>query len=174
MPKGQHKGKRGGRQPGAGRPKGSLNQKTIDIAIAEQQLRESIAKNLIPITVSAINSTLGERFIYKISKKPKSKGQPVLVTGSEEIAKALYAINEDAGLIDETYYYVQTKPSNSHALGILFDRAFGKAKEQKAAPSDNEIMLGELLRRALAKSNLQNDRPYLSSTSSPSQVNFAP
>lgn len=159
--------------PRAGRRKGSKNRRTIEVAVAEEQLRQSIMKNLTPIAVAAINATMGERFIYRIHTGAKgAQGQPQLVSDPHKIAQALEAIQNDNGCIDRDYYYVQTKPSNTHALGILLDRAFGKAKENKADPSANDIMLGELLRRALEKGRNQNDTMCLPPVPNASQVNF--
>jgi hypothetical protein len=67
---------------------------------------------------------------------------------------------------------IYTIPPDRNAIKDIVEQIIGKPKEIKADPSANEIMLGELLRRALVKGSQQNDTTYLYPTTSALNRNF--
>lgn len=102
---------------------------------------------------------MGERFVYRIEKDEKGRMlKPEIVMDGKEIANALEAIENDNSVIDDTYYYISTKPMNTHALQQLLDRAFGKPKESVDMNVTGKLSLTALFERAQAKRKTQNDK----------------
>lgn len=133
-----------------GRKFGQRNKRTIEMEIAQKELQQAILKNITPLTVAAMNSALGEKYLYRIKKGAKGGNlPPEIVTNPFEIQTALSAIADDAGLIDETYYYISTKPSNPQSFKELMDRAFGKSKEHIDMKVTGNVFLSTLSQRAL-------------------------
>lgn len=137
-----------------GRKKGSKHKRTIKAEVAQEQLRQAIFQNLQPITAAAIRSALGEQFIYRVEKKEEGNETHVQLTDPDEIREGLDAIA--SGNFDENYYYISTKPSNTHAIKELFDRGFGKAKEN-VEHNIGEKTLAFLLERALVRGREKDD-----------------
>lgn len=147
MPKGIFNGTRQN-----GRKKGEKNKRTIAVEVAQKELQQAILKNITPLTVAAINAAIGERFVYKIEKDSKGRMlKPEIVMNSGEIANALEAIENDNSVVDDTYYYISTKPMNTHALQQLLDRAFGKPKESIDMNVTGKLSLSTLFQKAMEK-----------------------
>lgn len=135
--------------PRAGRTKGAKNKKTIEMEVAQKQLQQSILANITPLTVAALNSAIGERYVYRIeTTKDGGRTKAEVVTDQHEISDALEAIENDAGVIDQSFYYVSVKPSDTRSLQALFDRAFGKAKETVDMNIKGELSLRMLAQKA--------------------------
>ncbi len=145
-----------------GRKKGTKNHRTIELEIAQKELQQSILKNITPLTVAALNSAIGERYVYRVKyERDKKTGLPLrerkheIVSDSREIGEALDAIRNDAGLLDyedegtDSFYYISTKPSDTRSLQALFDRAFGKAKESVELSGTVKFSLADLAEEAL-------------------------
>lgn len=144
----------------AGRKKGTKIKRTIEVELAQKSLQQAILKNITPLTVAAINAAIGERFVYRIEKDEKGRMlKPEIVTDGREIANALEAIENDNSVVDDTYYYISTKPMNTHALQQLLDRAFGKPKESIDHNHKGEISLSFLLQQALERGKTKTDLP---------------
>lgn len=121
---------RGGKRKGAGRPEGSLSQKTIDKKLAEEQFTERVIKSVDRLFNAQINLAEGASYLYKIvetGEGAKKRREHVLVTDPEEIKLFLDEHEGISGVVDEEYYYITTKSPDNKAIDSLMDRAFGKA-----------------------------------------------
>lgn len=130
--------------------------------VAQKQLQQAILTNLTPLTVAAINSALGERYVYRVKYKHDKEGRRLderkheIVSDPKEIERALGAIENDAGELndedgEDVFYYISTKPSDTRSLQGLFDRAFGKPKESLELSGEVKFSLADLAIRAIKK-----------------------
>lgn len=108
---------RGGRRPGAGRPKGSKSKKTVAREMAEEELRSIIKQHLPEMVASQLANATGLKYLVVRNKKT-GKFERV----AENAAKAL-----KGG--DEEIIEVWEKDPNVNAFKELLDRGFGKSRE---------------------------------------------
>jgi hypothetical protein len=109
-----------------GRPKGSLNQATIEKKEAEKQFIDRVVKSVDRLFNAQISIAEGCSYLYRIEQigeGNKKREEHVLVTDPDEIKKYLDGETEDS------YYYITTKTPDNKAIDSLMDRAFGKARQ---------------------------------------------
>lgn len=138
--KGKKRG--GGKQPGAGRPKGRKNNATIEREAALEAFKNGVTKRANALMNVQTMLAFGTIKVFRIETEYSGSGKnrkatrkkPVLVSDDEEIINALdytYGDGESPN-DDETYYFVTTKDPENNAINSLLDRTFGKPKEQIA------------------------------------------
>lgn len=127
------KSKNGGARPGAGRPKGGMNEATKLRMAAKLEYQRRVANNADRLFNSQFDLAIGEKYLMvkRVEGEGKNKKTYIeTVTNVQTIKDFLdddgATLNEDAG---EEYYYMSTKPANNQALDSLLNRAFGKADE---------------------------------------------
>ncbi|MEA3421967.1 MAG: hypothetical protein U9Q97_09875 [Acidobacteriota bacterium] len=117
------KSKWGGKREGAGRKEGSRNSNTIEDNIAKEEMRQRVIKSVGSLMNSQMNLAKGCQLLFKIVKKGE---KPILVVNQKEIENYLageYEENKDE------YYFITTKVPDNKAIDSLFDRTFGKARQ---------------------------------------------
>ena len=118
-------GKKGGKMPGAGRPKGKLNQSTLDKLKVGKEVEQRILKNVEKIFNKQMMLVEGCSYLYRIDQDEKGKKKPAeLVTDAEEIRMYL-----DDEVDTDSYYYITTERPSQQAIDSFMNRAFGKPKE---------------------------------------------
>jgi len=122
---------KGGKQPGAGRPKGAKSSKTIDKEIALEQMRQMILQEMKPILRGALDSARGLTVMFqkrKVKNKATGKyertGELVRVTSLERVEELL-----KGNCSGDDWYYITTKDPNMVAIKELWDRTYGRTKE---------------------------------------------
>lgn len=141
-----------------GKPKGTKNRRTIELELAQKQLQQAVFSNLKPLVGAAIQSALGEKFMYRIDRDENNNEKHVQLTDSNEIRIGLDAIA--SGEFDDAYYYITTKPSNPQSFKELMDRGFGKAPQQINGQIDVKFSLSELAMRALERRGQIKELPH--------------
>ena len=103
---------------------------------------------------------LGQQYIFKLEEEINDKGkiisrEHVQVDDPSEIASALGFIA--AGGVDPqgVYYYITTKEPDWRAAEAIFNRIFGKAREQVDVNVEHSFSLSSLLE---ARKQLELDR----------------
>jgi hypothetical protein len=109
---------RGGKRPGAGRPKGAPNKATVEQRELERQFKEQIAAELLPLAQAMIRKAKGVEHLQ--AQDPKT-GQWVSVTDPQMMAKVLNG--------PEQYRRLSAKDPDTPALKECWDRLFGQAKQ---------------------------------------------
>lgn len=140
---------RGGKQPGAGRPKGSKNPETIEKERVLRALREKVMKSADVLYRAQMTLALGQTYLYKVSARDK---KAILITDAETIEHFLQTKGEEDSLFEEgAYYFLTTKEPDNKAIDSLLDRTFGKATqpisndpENPFTPDDIRTLLGTL------------------------------
>ena len=124
----------GGARPGAGRPKGGMNEATKVRMAAKQEFQRRVVAMSDHLFNAQYDLAIGEKFLLVKRVEGEGKNRKTwieMVTDIETIKAYLeddgVALNEDAG---EDYYYMSTKPANNMALDSLLNRAYGKPDEK--------------------------------------------
>lgn len=146
------KKKRGGKMPGAGRPKGRKNDITLEREAFLEEWKNAVArrtKTLLNVqTLLAVGSIKVFCIITEVDAKGvQRRSKPELVVDDEEIIAALdYEYGDGDSLNDEErYYFVTTKDPDNAAINSLMDRTFGKPKESVDLKHSGGIGLADLL-----------------------------
>lgn len=128
------KKKFGGKQEGAGRPKGSMNRTTRLRKEAETALHERILARADDIISNQLQLSRGHSYLFKIITDPKTrkKGKPELVVDRNEIMQFLVDrencdIEGRTEIGNNIYYYISTEKPENKAIDSMLDRVFGKA-----------------------------------------------
>lgn len=136
------KGKLGGKRPGAGRKKGKKTPAVIEREIAFKEMRDRIAKNTDRLLSAQFSIALGQQFLYRIDSRVEGKRtikeKPVLVTAEWEIRAFLDGEFDDE---PDKYYYITTKEPDNNALRDMFDRTYGKSKENIDIKTNGELTI---------------------------------
>ncbi len=125
------KSKKGGPQPGSGRPKGRLNQSTLDAMEVKKAYQERIRRNADKIFNAQFSLAQGVQMLFKIETDSKgNRKKPELVTDEYTISLFLEE-NEgmDGTLSSEPnadYFFLTTKVPDSRTISDMLDRAMGK------------------------------------------------
>lgn len=135
------KSKNGGARPGAGRPKGGMNESTKIRMAAKLEFQRRVAHHADQLFHSQFDLATGEKYLMvkhvDTDDKGKRKVWVEMVTDVETIKKYI----EDGGKSlneGDDYYYMSTKPASNQALDSLLNRAFGKADENLDLTSGGE------------------------------------
>lgn len=132
------KSKNGGARPGAGRPKGSMNESTKIRMAAKLEFQRRVAKHADELFHSQFDLAKGEKYLMvvrTIGEGSKTRRETEIVTDPELIKQFL---DEQLENTDDEFYYMTTKPANNMALDSLLNRAFGKAEESLDITSGGE------------------------------------
>lgn len=129
--------KKGGAQPGAGRPKGRVNQSTLDAMAVKKKYQERIRKSADRLFNAQFSLATGTQMLFVIHTDSKGRrGKPELVTDVDIISRFL---DENEGVdgsmkIDDyadgsqcdDYFFITTKLPDSRTITDMLDRAMGK------------------------------------------------
>lgn len=133
---------KGERLAGSGRKPGTLNKKTIEIKVAEEEFRQKILSELKELIRAQMTIAKGAHYLYKIVEEKDSKGKVlskkhILVEDPYEIQSFLDELQGEDGIVNGTYYYMTTAPPDNRALDSLIDRVFGKSMQRTESVNKN-------------------------------------
>jgi len=168
-------GTKGGRQPGAGRPKGKKNQSTIDKEKIAELYKQKILANVENLYNKQLQLANGVSYLYKITKYWEGNGKnkvlkrrkPKLVEDRAEIEAYLQNQVDDGDMdsIKDTYYYFVVEKPDGRVINQLLDRAIGTAIKSVAltdpngksifAPEDKELA-EKAIKQTMQKTNGSN------------------
>ena len=133
------KRKKGGPQPGSGRPKGKLNKTTLEAMAVKREYLEKVRKNADRLFNAQMNLAEGVTMLFKVKKDKKGNNlKPELVTSQLEISQFIEECGGyDGKMNGDTYYFLTTKVPDSRTITDMLDRALGKP-EQKLLVGDDE------------------------------------
>ena len=127
---------KGGAMPGAGRPKGALNESTKQNLKVQKTLRAKILKSAGKLYRSQMALAGGCSFLYKIEiQKKGGKSKPILVEDAKTIEAFLRGEYENK---DDEYYFITTEKPDGKAIDSMLDRVFGKAQQTMDVTTDGE------------------------------------
>lgn len=137
------KGTWGGRQPGAGRPKGKKNKATLEREAVQRIVQQKLLRAAEKIISAQIGLGIGSQYLMRIDKEyvqtGKGKGfwrnkKPVIVNKLEEIEEFLEGAIKNGDAADESeggaaYYFLTAKDPENGAIDSMLNRAIGKVKD---------------------------------------------
>jgi len=143
-----------------GRVKGFITAATIEKRKEEAAVNSVLLSRAKEIAAAQLMPALGQQYIFKLEEEINDKGkiisrEHVQVDDPSEIASALGFIA--AGGVDPqgVYYYITTKEPDWRAAEAIFNRIFGKAREQVDVNVEHSFSLSSLLE---ARKQLELDR----------------
>lgn len=133
--------KKGGSRPGAGRPKGRLNQSTLDALEVKRKYQDRIRKHADDLFNAQYTLATGYRILLKVelTETGKPMGKPQVVDNPEEIIEFFDELNGKDGIMNGmNYYSVVTKQPDTRTISDMLDRSMGKPDQHMDITSDGE------------------------------------
>lgn len=132
-------GKKGGKRPGAGRKKGTLNPATLEKMAINSAYAQKIMKSVDVLYEGQMTLARGVNYLYKVSKKWTGKGDdrkltqgdPERVTSQKDIEEYLQNVVSGVSVNESgvTYFFITTKPPDNNAIENMLNRALGPAAQ---------------------------------------------
>lgn len=124
---------KGGKRPGAGRPKGKPTKATLE----KQKVLEAFNQRVMAKADALFNAQLmlavGSMKVFRIDEVEgeggKTKREHVHVTDPDEIKALLDEHDGISGTVDGVYYYFTDIAPDNKSIEAMMNRAFGKPKE---------------------------------------------
>lgn len=140
---------RGGARPGAGRPKGKMEAKTIEKMHVKKAFEDRVAKNAHRLFNAQVTLALGTQYLFKRQKVKSGKRWRWTpferVTDPEEMLAFLDGdFSKDA---DKVYYMITADKPDSKAIDSLLDRGFGKAPQNLNIKDDRPDPIATILKK---------------------------
>lgn len=138
----------GGKQEGAGRPKGSKSEATLTKEAAQKAYDARTIALMQKLQTAQASLASGQQFLYKIiteidSKGKKTRSKPIRVEDPDEIAMYIdgtYGDGESPNTETE-YYFITTKEPSSMAIDSMLNRTLGKPIEQVEHKGDIKVII---------------------------------
>lgn len=142
------KRKKGGPQPGSGRPKGRLNKSTIEAMAVKKEYLNKIRQQADRLFNAQMNLAEGATMLFKVEKDHKGNNKkPELVTSQHEISRFIEECGGYDGKMDgDTYYFLTTKLPDSRTITDMLDRALGKPEQSIDVTTDGESINTPIVR----------------------------
>ncbi len=134
---------RGGKRPGAGKPKGTKHAATITKEAVLLAVKQRIMQNADKIVNAQLTKALGSVMVFEVvevkGKDGKPRNEHVLVRDPERIKEVLDAGEGVNCSVEGSFYLVTEVPPETKAADSLLDRTFGKASQSIEVKSENDI-----------------------------------
>lgn len=125
---------KGGKQKGAGRPKGSLNKTTLERQAVLHAFNQRVMAKADALFNAQLQLAVGSMKVFRVDEIPDDKGkvrrEHVHVTDADEIKGLLDEHDGGNGIVDGVYYYFSDVLPDNKAIDSLMNRAFGKPTEK--------------------------------------------
>ncbi len=144
------KGKKGGKMPGAGRPKGKKNAKTILREATLAEVKVQIAKMADTLIRAQSVVAIGYHKVVVITKDESGIPQVEQVNDPERIEQLIAT-----GILGEDYHIVVGSKPDGKVADMLLNRAFGKPEESiDLSNKDGTLSLKALSEAVKAKKKI--------------------
>lgn len=128
---------RGGKRPGAGKPKGYKAPETLQKLAEREIVRKMVSERLSPMTEAQIDSAEGiKHFMLRDGKTGKFER----LTDPEQIVKALNTADAEA-------YWIYTKDPSPGAYAYLLNQAIGAPTQHVEMEVSGNIGIDERLKK---------------------------
>ena len=148
-------GKKGGVQPGSGRPKGSLNKSTLEQRKVLEAFNQRVMAKADALFNAQLTLAIGSMKVFRVDETEGDNGKKrrdhVHVTDAEEIKRLLDEHDGGNGLVDGTYYYFSDVLPDNKAIEAMLNRALGKPTEKVEHSNPDGSPLLSPIAEALAK-----------------------
>lgn len=117
----------GGARPGAGRPKGSMNESTRERMKIKQAFQERVAQNADRLFNAQFNLATGEQYLMWKHKVGNGAKERTIVEVVDDLETIKGYLDGTLDINESEFYFISTKPANGSAIDSMLDRSFGKA-----------------------------------------------
>lgn len=125
---------KGGKRPGAGRPKGKPTQKTLERQKVLEAFNQRVMAKADVLFNAQLMLAVGSMKVFRIDETEgengRTKREHVHVTDPEEIKALLDEHEGMAGTVGGVYYYFTDVSPDNKAIEAMMNRAFGKPTEK--------------------------------------------
>lgn len=140
--------KNGGRRPGAGRPKGKMNARSIEKMAVKKEFEDRVAKQAHQLFNAQVTLALGEQYLFVRYQVKTAKGMRwskfERVTDPEVMIQYLDGDFKDS---KDQYFMITAAKPDAHAIDSLLDRAFGKAPQNLNIKDDRPDPIATILKK---------------------------
>lgn len=166
---------KGGKQPGAGRPKGKKNASTLEREAVLAAFRQRAMRLADILLDSQLSLARGINILFRIDKEKVGKGKearyikkrPVEVTDIVEIRMFVDGLVDKGDMDDEkdpsaAYYYISAVSPSNQAIDSILNRTFGSpVQSTKLVGDDGKVQpLVIQISEAIARKNNLNDSSH--------------
>lgn len=123
---------KGGKQPGAGRPKGAKNKATLERQKVLDAFNQRVMAKADALFNAQLTLAVGSMKVFRVDETEengKKKREHVHVTDADEIKRLLDEHDGASGVVDGVYYYFSDVLPDNRAIDSMLNRALGKPKE---------------------------------------------
>lgn len=131
---------RGGHRPGAGRPKGSKDAKTLEREKVQKAFDQRVMRAADRLFNAQLSAAEGVTFLFKRTRGKKGEsGKVERVTSPAEMIAYIEAHGSaSAGVMgNDEYFYLAAERPNHDAVDRMLNRALGKAVESHKFVGDD-------------------------------------
>jgi hypothetical protein len=126
-------GQKGGKQPGAGRPKGKKSQTTLEKEAVLAAWRLRVLQKAEQLFHAQYSKAVGSVMVFRVDETEddngKVKREHVHVTDPDEIKEFLDECEGMNGYSGDKYYFITEVLPDNKAIDSMMDRTFGKAQQ---------------------------------------------
>jgi hypothetical protein len=131
----------GGKRPGAGKPKGKLNAKTLEKMAIQREFNQRVMTQADALFNAQLAIAVGSVQVFRVDEvedgKGKTKRVHTLVTDVNEIKSVLDEHEGGAGYVGEDYYFVSNVSPQNAAIESMLNRALGKPVDKTEVTGAN-------------------------------------
>lgn len=140
--------KKGGKQPGAGRPKGAKNKATLEKQKVAEAFNQRVMQKADALFNAQLTLAVGSMKVFRIDEEGEGKSKKrvhTLVTDADEIKALLDEHDGSPGVVDGVFYYFSDVPPDNKAIDSMLNRALGKPMERREHSFDLSNLTDEEL-----------------------------
>lgn len=121
---------KGGKRPGAGRPKGKPTKATLEKQKVADAFNQRVMAKADALFNAQLTLAVGSMKVFRIDETEgengKTKREHIHVTDPDEIKRLLDEHDGMGGVVDGVYYYFTDVPPDNKAIEAMLNRALGK------------------------------------------------
>lgn len=146
---------RGGKQPGAGRPKGAKTKKTLQQMAVTAAFNQRILRSADALFNAQLSLAVGSVKVFRVDEveeNGKTKKIHTLITDPDEIKEVLDQIEGvGSGSVKDSFYFVSEVAPDNKAIDSMLNRGLGKPKDVVEIQATPEVEAGRALYETLVK-----------------------
>ena len=118
----------GGKREGSGRKKGGENAETKRKKVVKKEMEKRIIRSVDHILNAQMNLATGVSYLMHVFYTGKNRKKHVETVTDQETIEAYFSGDLDDSENND-WYYMSTEKTDNRAIDSLFDRTFGKARQ---------------------------------------------
>ena len=136
---------RGGKRKGAGRPKGSVEDKTVRKRAVKKAIDERVMRHADKLFHAQLTKAVGSVMVFRVDKG-RSKTVHTQITDPAEIKRFLDEHGGQSGIVGDSFYFVTDVAPDNRAIDSMLDRTFGRANKSIELSDPQSEKIEQVLR----------------------------